>query len=152
MIDNLLNENRRLDQRLRRANERRAAAHGISIARLRILDLLAAQELTVSQLARRLDMTRQSVQRTVDMMTEEGWIAAFDNPDHRRAKLFAPTEEARQALHEVRLDFERWQRRLESGLDQERVDSASGLLADLSLRVESDLEGIQQESDGPRSH
>ncbi len=140
MIDNLLNENRRLDQRLRRANERRAAAHGISVARLRILDLLVTQSLTVSQIARRLDMARQSVQRTVDMMTEEGWLNAHANPDHQRAKLFAPTDEARQALHEVRLDFERWQRRLESGLDQDRVDSASGLLADLSLRVEQDLD------------
>ena len=46
---------------------------------------LDARPLTASQVARRMGLTRQSVQRVVDLLAAEGLISALEkNPDHRR--------------------------------------------------------------------
>ncbi|MGN8000809.1 MarR family winged helix-turn-helix transcriptional regulator [Sphingomonas sp. 22176] len=46
---------------------------------------------TVS-IARNMGLTRQAVQRVVDLLAERGMVTFQDNPQHRRAKLVVLTE------------------------------------------------------------
>ena len=48
--------------------------------------------LPTASIARNMGLTRQAVQRIVDLLAERGMVAFEDNPHHRRAKLVVLTE------------------------------------------------------------
>lgn len=48
-----------------------------------------------------MGITRQSVQRVADALVEAGLAEYRPNPAHRRAKLLAPTDEGRAAVHAI---------------------------------------------------
>lgn len=48
--------------------------------------------LPTASIARNMGLTRQAVQRIVDLLAERGMVAFQDNPHHRRAKLIVLTD------------------------------------------------------------
>ncbi len=58
---------------------------GLSSARRQIMYAVPDGPLPVAQIARAIGLTRQSVQRTVDLLAAEKLVALADNPYHRRA-------------------------------------------------------------------
>ena len=65
-----------------------AASHGQTHARWQVLATLQGQrEMTVPQVARRLGLTRQSVQRVIDQLFAEGLVTWCRNPDHKTSPL-----------------------------------------------------------------
>ena len=65
-----------------------AASHGQTHARWQVLATLQGQrEMTVPQVARRLGLTRQSVQRVIDQLFAEGLVTWGRNPDHKTSPL-----------------------------------------------------------------
>lgn len=75
-----------------------AAAAGQTRARSACLQQLARGPLTVADVADRLGLARQGVQRMADLLVADGLAAYTDNPRHRRAKLLALTGAGEQAL------------------------------------------------------
>ena len=73
---------------------------GLTSARWQVLAMVGfrAQPATVSDLARSLSLTRQSVQRVVDDLTRDGMVAAAANPAHVRAPLIGVTAAGRGVL------------------------------------------------------
>jgi DNA-binding MarR family transcriptional regulator len=59
--------------------------------------------LTVPSAARRLGITRQAVQRTVNELTDDGLIRLAPNPDHRTAALVELTDHGRDVLARITL-------------------------------------------------
>jgi len=82
---------------------------GLSNARWVTLgELIASDEkLTVSQLARRMGLTRQAVQHLADEMAADGLVVFVANPKDQRAMHVVVTEEGR-AIHQAALERE-WQ-------------------------------------------
>ena len=65
-----------------------AGSHGQTHARWQVLAALQGhRELTVPQVARRLGLTRQSVQRVIDQLFAEGLVTWGRNPDHKTSPL-----------------------------------------------------------------
>jgi DNA-binding MarR family transcriptional regulator len=66
---------------------------GLSSAWWQVLAALryAAEPLTVAAIARNMGLTRQAVQRIVDLLAEQRLVTFADNPHHRRAKLVVLT-------------------------------------------------------------
>ena len=64
---------------------------GLTPAWWQVLGATLDEPLPVAEIARRvgLGLARQSVQRTADLLVEQGWATYRDNPHHRRAKLLA---------------------------------------------------------------
>lgn len=86
---------------LRREGEAIAKRAGQTQARWQVMWIAATGRLTVAMIARRLGITRQSVQRVADMLVEEG-LATYDpNPDHRRSPLLTLTLTGRDALDAI---------------------------------------------------
>ncbi|MFE2292901.1 MarR family winged helix-turn-helix transcriptional regulator [Streptomyces sp. NPDC059452] len=83
----------RLNRRFTSALDRTALPCGLSAARWQILSTVADGPLSVSEVARRVGATRQSVQRIADLLVREGLAGYQDNPAHRRAKLLIATDE-----------------------------------------------------------
>ena len=57
--------------------------------------------MSVSDIARAMGLTRQSVQRIADLLVDRGLAAYTDNPAHRRAKLVGPTESGFAAVRTI---------------------------------------------------
>ena len=83
---------------LRRVRQLIARSAGQTHARWQLLDAAAEGDETVSQLARRMGLARQSVQRVADDLVGAGLIAFMDNPDHRRAPLVELTRSGKRVL------------------------------------------------------
>jgi DNA-binding MarR family transcriptional regulator len=88
--------------------ERVAQSAGLTASRWQILAAVEQDPAPVAHVARRLGLTRQSVQQTADSMALQGFIAFRPNPHHRRAQLLVVTGRARAALDTLRpreIDF-----------------------------------------------
>jgi DNA-binding MarR family transcriptional regulator len=91
----------RLNGRLLEAAERMAAAGELTAARWQVLGGVLDEPRTVSDIGRRMGLTRQSVQRLADALVADGFAEWQPNPRHQRAKLLAPTPRAFRAIRRV---------------------------------------------------
>src|SRR5262245_51426070 len=67
-------------------------------ARWQVLGSLDEEARTVADISRWMGLTRQSVQRTADLLEADGLVAYVDNPAHQRAKLATLTPRGRTTL------------------------------------------------------
>ncbi|MCD0452087.1 MarR family transcriptional regulator [Actinocorallia sp. API 0066] len=83
------------------ASERLASPVGLTAARWQVLGAVVAAPLTVSDIARAMGVTRQSVQRVAALLVAEGLAEYLPNPSHKRAHLLRPTPAGYTALHRI---------------------------------------------------
>ena len=83
---------------------------GLTPAWWQVLGATLDEPRSVAEIARRvgLGLARQSVQRTADLLVEKGWATYADNPQHKRAKLLAPTPDGLATLHRLRDTQHAW--------------------------------------------
>src|SRR5262245_62781076 len=76
------------------AGHRLAAKEGLTAARWEVLEAvpLAGRPLTVPQIARRMGLTGQAVQASVNQLRAEALIGVIDNHDHHRSPLIKLTQ------------------------------------------------------------
>ncbi len=106
---------------------------GLTPAWWQVLGALALSPtpLTVPQIARSMGLTRQSVQRIVDLLAARNFVYMEPNPHHRRAKLIALTEEGEQVYLQAQKRQLPWSEGLEAGLSQDSIIAAVELLKSL---------------------
>lgn len=85
----------------RRAGEAIARNVGQTQARWQVLSAASGTPMTVPQIARRLGVSRQNVQRIADLLVTEKLAAPSDNPDHRSSKHLVLTERGRDCLAQL---------------------------------------------------
>ena len=83
---------------LRRRADGIAKPLGQSQARWQVLSAASADPRTVPQIARRLGVGRQNVQRIADLLVGEGLARFADNPDHRTSPHLVPSETGKRLL------------------------------------------------------
>lgn len=110
---------------------------GLTGARWQVMKVAARQTLTVSQIARRLGLKRQSVQRTVDQLAGQGFVELRPNVDHLRAGLVVLSVEGRRILAALDGRQQAWLGRCLRGLDRAELEALARSLAGLAGRVES---------------
>jgi DNA-binding MarR family transcriptional regulator len=98
---------------LRDAGERIAAAADQTHARRMVLQTAEAGA-TVPDIARRLGLHRQGVQRIADELVAEGLARYDENPRHRVSKLFVVTDRGHAALSAIARSHTTWITTLES--------------------------------------
>src|SRR6266536_5449737 len=103
---------------LLRSGDLLAGDEGLSSARWQVLGAvaLAGRPLTVPQIARRMGLTRQAVQASVNRLLAEALVEACDNLDHRRSPLIALTKRGSQKYAAVDQRQVRWINELSAGL------------------------------------
>ena len=79
----------------RESGERIAETVGLTQARWQVLSAVSAERKTVPQVARRLGVTRQGVQRLANLLVAEGAATFEANPDHRSSPHLVLTERGR---------------------------------------------------------
>jgi DNA-binding MarR family transcriptional regulator len=89
------------------AGERIASAAGLTHTRRMVLQA-AAGGATVPDIARRLGLHRQGVQRIADDLVAEGLGRYDENPRHRLSKLFVVTDRGTAALSTISRAHGKW--------------------------------------------
>ena len=84
--------------RFRAEGESIAATVGQTQARWQVMSAASTASLTVAQIARRLGVSRQNVQRIADLLVNEGWATFQPNPDHRGSPHLMLTKRGQTAL------------------------------------------------------
>lgn len=86
---------------LRRDGETIAKLAGQTQARWQVMWTAASGRLSVAMIARRLGITRQSVQRVADAIVAEGLASFEPNPDHQRSPLLILTPAGQKVLDTI---------------------------------------------------
>ena len=113
---------------------------GLTSARWQVLGAidLAGRSMSVSQIGRRMGLSRQTVQRIANDMEALGFVTYERNLDHVRAKLVVPTLKGRKALEHIKAVQTEWSNRLAKGLSASKINEAVELLRDVGSRIEID--------------
>lgn len=97
-----------LEAHFSRAGEAIAAAGGQTLARWLTLEMVAVQPATVAQVAHKLGLTRQSIQRIADLLEDDGLTEYADNPAHKTSRLVRLTPHGRQVLRRIQTEQRTW--------------------------------------------
>jgi DNA-binding MarR family transcriptional regulator len=114
------------------AGDALARPAGQTAARWQVLAAVEAEPRSVADIARRLNLARQSVQRVADLLVEDGLAAYADNPAHARAKLLALAPAGRAALRTIQAGQRRWADALGARMDVAQVQAACATLEQLA--------------------
>ncbi|CFB65566.1 MarR family transcriptional regulator [Pandoraea apista] len=107
LVESLIDEVLRLRGRVLSATRAMNESRGLSSHSQGLILSAVARAVeppTVARIARSLDLTRQSVQRTANELADAGLVAFEDNPFHKRAKQLVMTPTG-WALYERDADF-----------------------------------------------
>ncbi len=107
-LSELIIEVFRVNRLLLDAGDALTAPVGLSSARWQVLGIVEHGPVSVADVARRMGLTRQTVQQTADGLQVEGFIEYVENPNHRRAKWMQLTPSGQKAMAFVARVQARW--------------------------------------------
>lgn len=113
---------------VRRHGDMTASLVGQTQARWQVLSVLSEGEWTVPRTARRLGVSRQAIQRTVDLLHTDGLLDFQANPGHQRSPLLSLTSSGRQALAAITEEGRRWNATVASRIDARDLPVARAVL------------------------
>jgi DNA-binding MarR family transcriptional regulator len=128
----------KLNSRILAAGDRLVAELGLTSARWQILGAIVAAERQqpVAWLARDLGANRQNVQRIVNDLHAEGFIAFEPNPHHRRAQLVVMTGKGKQAFDAAMQLQAPWINCLSDGLSVKDIKTVHRVIKILRKKLE----------------
>jgi DNA-binding MarR family transcriptional regulator len=109
---------------------------GQTSARWQILGALRNHPHTVAGIARDMGLTRQSVQRTADLLAAEDLVEYTDNPAHRRSKLVRLTPFGQEILARISGRQIAWTNELAEAMPVAEKELRAALEVLRHLRVE----------------
>ncbi len=121
----------RVNGELLSAGNRITKPFGLTSARWQIMGAIdeEGQPLTVSQIARRMGLARQGVQRIINDLEELDLITSAVNIDHKRAPIFSLSDEGEKVITKINAAQTSW---------------ANSLSSDLSVRQLTDIQTTLQ--------
>jgi len=119
----------------RRRGEYLARTVGQSQARWQVLSAAPAEPKTVPQIARRLGVSRQGVQRLANLLVREGAAEFQPNPDHRGSPHLVLTDSGRGALARLTDSARQYHRALAGQIDGGELSSLHAALRSLIAAV-----------------
>ncbi len=111
---------------------------GLSSALWQVLGAHNEKPRTVSQIGRVMGLTRQSVQRSVNILNEEGLVELGPNPDHQTSPLVRMTGKGVKAYQKVMCLQIEWSNGLGGQLRAEDLKIATRVLRTLLEALEND--------------
>ena len=127
-----------LNGRILSAGDSLSSSEDLSSSLWQVLGALQDAPRTVPQIGRVMGLTRQSVQRSVNIMNEDGLVEFAKNPDHQTSPLVRMTKKGETAYRNVmRLQAE-WSNGLGEGLKVDDLKVAVRVLRTLLEALEND--------------
>ena len=126
----------RLNGRLLEQGDAMTRDLGLSSARWQVLAAVDGEPMTVAEIARRMGLRRQSVQRTVNSLKTHGFVVLRPNPNHRRAKLVELSDKGFTALEETYRRHNVWIQDFIQGLTSDELKTTFSTMAEIRQRLE----------------
>ncbi len=138
-ITDLILEVFRLNGGLVAAGDDLVRSLGLTSARWQVLGAisLAPAPMSVAQIARTMGLARQSVQRLVNELVEDGILRLADNPDHARARLVQLTQRGDTLYAAADKRQAPWAASLAEGVDADAIRRSIDLLRTLRQRLDA---------------
>ncbi len=136
LLPRVLAEASSLARLYRSRQEKVAKVEKQSRARWEVL-LAVGSASTVPQVARRMGMTRQSVQRVADLLAEARLVRFEPNPDHRRSPILRTTEEGVRIRDRLERQMRGWGESAEELVDPEDLETALVVLRAIRSGLEA---------------
>ena len=120
------------------AGDRLVAPLGLTSARWQVLGAIDAgsEQLSVADLARRLHVSRQAVQRITNELVDAKLLTFADNPRHKRSPLVRFTGRGRTVYEEALALQRPWAEALAAGLAPEQIEAAIETLEQLLKQID----------------
>lgn len=130
----------RVNGRLLERGDRLVKPLGLTSARWQVLGAiaLAGKAISAPQVADAMGITRQGVQKQLQVLSDAGFIERRQNPRHVRSPLYAMTKQGERIYSKVMARQAIWMKQLSAGLP----------LRDLSKTLQM-LEGVYERLDSP---
>ena len=127
----------RVNGRLLSAGDRLVAELGLTSARWQMLGAVALSDRpgTAPQLAARMGMTRQAAQKQLDLLLDDGLVAAQANPGHARSPLYVLTRKGTSVYAATERVQMAWANRMAGSLAIRDLETTRQLLDGLSNRL-----------------
>jgi DNA-binding MarR family transcriptional regulator len=126
-----------LYRKVSRVVEHAQPVMGMSVGVRAVLDQLRrGGDLTVPQMARDQDLSRQFVQRMVNDARDAGWVELVDNPAHRRSSLVRLTGAGARAIAAVIGREHELLRQVGGGLTGAEVDATLRVLTQMLVALD----------------
>lgn len=111
---------------------------GLTSARWQVMGAVdeANQPMTVAQIARRMGLARQGVQRIINELQKKGLVNFEPNMDHKRAPLVTISSDGEKVMTQVNAAQVAWVNKISDGLSERNLRQA--------LKV---LESVRQQSE-----
>jgi DNA-binding MarR family transcriptional regulator len=138
-LTNLILEIFRVNGDLLDAGDELTRDLGQTSSRWQVLGAIEAREDTVSGIARLMGLTRQSVQRTTDLLAKDGLVEFVENPAHRRARLVRLTNRGCALLDDLAPRQMAWVNGLAKAIkrDAAEIERVTAMLTDLRTELET---------------
>ena len=118
--------------------DRITSEYGLTSARWKVLGAisLAGSPLTVPQIARAKGLTRQGVQRLVDIMHKDGLLEFLENPEHKRAKLISLSKLGKKSYEKLDQKQKKWARSNTHQMNKDELEATLSVLKKVSGQFE----------------
>jgi DNA-binding MarR family transcriptional regulator len=128
----------RFNGRLLAAGDQLAAPLRLTSARWQVLGAVEEQSLSVSQIGKKMGLTRQNVQRIADVLEQEGFVQYEANPAHQRAKLVRLTTKGMRAMRELAHIQVVWANRIASNTTVFEIRAMLNTMSKLVSQLDAD--------------
>lgn len=128
-----------LSHLFRRWGEIVARTIGETQSRWQVLSAGSTNDKTVAQIARRLGVTRQNVQRVADGLVKDKFARWKKNPAHKGSPIFEVTAAGRGKFDELKWVALKFNTQLAEGLTRADIQSTRMVLTKLRTQAERDL-------------
>lgn len=119
----------------RRQGDEMAGAVGQTQARWQTMWTISTGPLTVPQVARRLGVSRQNIQRITDELVAEGLLVLADNPDHKTSPLLRLTPDGDEQLARINAASEAIHQQMLTHFTERDVKNFRALLAKFTAAI-----------------
>jgi DNA-binding MarR family transcriptional regulator len=100
---------------------------------------------TVAEVARRMNLARQSVQRVADVLEAAGLVEYLPNPADKRAKLVRVTSAGAELLDELEVRQQAWLQEVVGNLGEADIAAAARLVDSVAAEISAGT-GIDRSS------
>lgn len=120
--------------------------HGLTSARWQVMGAidLEGKPLTVSQIARRMGLTRQAVQRIVNDLARLDMVVLSENLDHKRAPLVSISKVGEAVMKEIDQAQTAWVNNLAKDFDEKKLKQALEVLQNVRETTEQFNQTLQE--------
>ena len=134
----LILETFRLNGALLAAGNKLTKPMGMTSARWQVIGAIdrSRHSLSVAQIARRMGLARQGVQRIVNDLVELGFVVLEENIDHKRSPLVCISDKGAGVMGEIAKVQAAWVNELSDGFSEGQIVEALELLETVRERCE----------------